>query len=71
MGNFSADVSDPSVTSFFTLFKLKNIVKEPTCYKNPENLSCRDLFLTKCPRSFNNTCLYETGVSDFHTLAIL
>ena len=60
MGDFNADVSGPSVTSFFTLFKLKSIVKEPTCYKDPENPSCTDLFLTNCPKSFHNTYLYET-----------
>ena len=70
MGDFNADISDPSMTSFCTLFKLKSIVKEPTCYKNPENPSCINLFLTKCPRSFHNTCLYETGLSDFHKLVV-
>ena len=62
---FNADVSDPWKI-FCTLFKLKNIVKELTCYKNPENPSCIDLFLTSCPRSLHNTSLYETGLSDFH-----
>ena len=33
MGDFNADVSDPSITSFCTLFKLKNIAKEPPCYQ--------------------------------------
>ena len=45
-GDFDADVSDPSMTSFCTRFKLKSIVKEPTRYKNPENSSCINLFLT-------------------------
>ena len=70
MRNFNADVSEPSENSFCTLFKLKNILKEPSCYKNPENPSCIDLFLTNCPRSFHNTCLYETGLSDFHKLTV-
>ena len=70
IGHFNADVSDPSMSSFCTLFKLKSIVKEPTCYKNPENPSCIDLLLTNCPRSFHNTCLYETGLSDFHKLVV-
>ena len=65
IGDFNADVSDPSMSSFCTLFKLKSIVKEPTCYKNPENPSCIGLFLTNCPRSFHNTCLYEARLSDF------
>ena len=56
MRDFNADVSDPSMTPFCTLFKLKSIVKEPTCYKNP--------------RSFHNTFLYETGLSDFHKLVV-
>ena len=44
MGDFNADVSDTSMTSFCTLFKLNSIMKQPTCYKNPENPSCVDLF---------------------------
>ena len=71
MRDFNADVSDHSMTSFCTLFKLKSIVKEPTSYKNPENPSCIDLFLTSCPRSFHNTCLYETGISDFHLVVTI
>ena len=59
-------ISDPSMTSFCTLFKLKSIVKELTCCNNPENPSSIDLFLSNCPKSFHNTCLYETG--DFHVL---
>ena len=70
MGDFNTDVSDPSMTSFCTLFKLKSIVKEPTCYKNPENSSCIDLFLTNCPGCFHSTCLDETGLSDFHKLVV-
>ena len=70
MGDFNSHVSDPSMTLFCTLFKLKSIVKEPKCYKNPENPSCLDLFLTNCPGSFHNTCLYETGFSDFLKLVV-
>ena len=57
MGDFNTDLSDPLMTSFCALFKLKNIVKEPTCYrcyKNLENPSCIDLF----------------GLFDFHKLVI-
>ena len=70
MGAFNDDISDSSMISFCTLFKLKGTVKEPTCYKNPENHSCIDLFLTNSPRSFRNTYLYETGLSDFHKLVV-
>ena len=45
---------------------LKNLVKEPTCYKNPNNPSCINLFLTNCA----NTCVFETGLSHFHKLVV-
>ena len=45
-------------------------MKETICYKNPENPSCIDLFLTNCSRNFHNTFLYETGLSDFHKLVV-
>ena len=68
MRNFDVDVSDPSMTSFCTLFKLKSIAKKSTGYKSLENPRCIDLFLINCPRSLHNTCLYETGLSDFQKL---
>ena len=70
MGDFNANVFNHSMTSFCTLFQLKNIVKEPTWYKSPQNPSCIDSFLTSCPRSFHNTCVYETGLSDFLNLVV-
>ena len=70
LGDFNANISEPTLASFCTLFKLKNLVKEPTCYKNPNNPSCIDLFLTNCARSFHNTCVFETGLSDFHKLVV-
>ena len=70
MRDFNADVSDSSIASFCTLFKLKSIVKEPTYYSNPEHPSCIDLFLTNCPRSFHSTCLYESRLTDFHKFVV-
>ena len=42
----------------------------PTCFKNPENPSCIDLILTNCPRSFQNSTVIETGLSDFHKMVV-
>ena len=64
LGDFDANISEPTLTSFCTLFKLKNLVKEPTCYKNPNNPSCIDLFLTVL------IYFFETGLSDFHKLVV-
>ena len=43
-------------------------IKEPTRYKNPDNLSCIDLFLTNRPKCFQSTMTMETGISDFHKM---
>ena len=48
----------------------KNLVKEPTCFKNIENPSCIDLILTNKPLYFQTTAVIETGISDFHKLTV-
>ena len=51
--------------SFLYQHDLTNLVKEGTCYKNPRNPSCFDLYLTNSPLSFQNTSSVFTGLSDF------
>ena len=72
MGDFNANISEPLLTPFCTLFKLKNLVKEPTCYKNPNSTSFNniDLLLTNYSRSFHNTYVFETGFYDFYKLVV-
>ena len=48
MGHLKANISKPTLTSFCTLFKLKNLVTKAIYYKNPNNPSRIDLFLTNC-----------------------
>ena len=55
---------------FGNLFNLSSLIKFPTCFKNPENPSCIDLILTNKPRSFQNSTIIETGLSDFHKLTV-
>ena len=55
---------------FCATYNLKNLVKEPTCFKNVEYRSCIDLILTNKPLYFQTTKVIETGLSDFHRLAI-
>ena len=52
------------------MYNLKDLVKEPTCFKNPDNPSCIGLFLTNRPRTFQCTTTIETGISDFHKLVV-
>ena len=57
--------------NFCNSYSLNSLIKQPTCFKNPENPSCTDLILTDRPRSFQSTCVLETGLSDFHRMTVL
>ena len=73
MGDFNSEPHEYHIFELCAVYGLKNMVKEPTCFKNTENPSCVDLVLTNRYRSFQNTVTIETGLSDFHkmTLTIL
>ena len=63
-----SETSETALRNFCDLYKLKNLVSEPTYFKNPDNPSCIDLFLTNCSRSFQDTQVIETGLSDFRKI---
>ena len=69
-GDFNIDVTEEILEDFLFEQTLKNLVKEPTCFKSVENPSCIDLFLTNSALSFQNTTTVETGLSDFHKMII-
>ena len=71
LGDVNVESSYPVLNDFCNVYNLFSLVKEPTCFKNPDNPSCIDLFLTNRPRSFQNTLTIETGISDFHKMAIM
>ena len=53
---------------FCASYNLKSLLKEPTCFRSVDNSSCIDLILTNHPKCFQNSGVYETGISDFHKL---
>ena len=59
-----------SLDTFCKSYSFNSLIKQPTCFKNPENSSCIDLILTNKPRSFQTKCIIETGLSDFHRMSI-
>ena len=70
LGDFNACADDESVKNFCRSYDLHSLVKQSTCYKNPENPSCIDLILTKKAKSFQRTCVIETGLYNFHRMTI-
>ena len=48
----------------------QSLIKEPTCFKNPDKLTCIDLILANRPNLFQHSSTFETDISDFHLLTV-
>ena len=70
LGDFNAEIEETTMKSFCESCNLTNLIKQPTCFKNPEKPSCIDLILTNRSKSFQTTCVIETGCSNFHRMTI-
>ena len=55
---------------FCESYRFKSLIKDPTCFENLENLSCINLILANSPHTFQNSCVIETGLSDFHKMIV-
>ena len=69
VGDFNTEVSDV-LSTFLYQHDLENLVKEKTCFKNANNPSTIDLFLTNNSLAFQNTTTTFTGLSDCHKLVL-
>ena len=56
--------------NFCNIYRHKNLVNVPNCYKNQLKPSSIDLVLTSCPRRYQATQVIETGLSDCHKMNI-
>ena len=70
LGDFNCELKEETLSTFCKVHNLKNLVKEPTCYKNPEKPTIIDLILTNKRKCFQHSCTYETGIYDFHKMTI-
>ena len=70
LGGFNSCMDDSPMKTFGEIYKLRNLIKEPTCFKKPENPTCIDLILKNKPLSSKNTYVIETGLSVFHKMIV-
>ena len=68
LSDFNVEPNDGPIKNFSQIYGCKNIVKDKTCFKNPLNLTCVDLIITNRPKSFQESAVIETGLSDFHKM---
>ena len=57
LGNFNFEVKEKNISDFMSTYNLKSLVKQKTCFKNPDN---------KLSPSFQKSSVFEMGLSDFH-----
>ena len=70
MGDYNAEITNASMQEFWESHSLENMVKKPTCFKNPAKPTCIDLIITNKPGMLQNAKTYETGLPDFHKLVV-
>ena len=61
---------DISMKELYSFNGLKNLINEPTCYKNSEKTTCIDLILTNLPTLSQRCAVLETGLSEFYLLRV-
>ena len=69
-GDFNVSIDNSYMAGLCDTYDLGSLLIEPTCYKTPENPTCINLILTNHSLSFQNSCVFETGLSDFHKMAV-
>ena len=72
IGDFNDEAEEDMLDflNFLDFLRLSNLVKQKTCYKDPDNPLCINLVLTNCHRRFQNTNVFETGLFDFHEIIV-
>ena len=71
IGDFNATEYDASVENFCDIYSVKNLIKEPTYFKRPHTQKCIDLMMTNRSKSFQNSYVIETGLSNFHKMNVI
>ena len=70
LGDFNVSIENSYMTGFCDTYDLRSLITEPTCYKNQENSTCIALILTNYALNFQTSCIFETGLSDFHKMTL-
>ena len=69
VGDLNSEVSENCLNGFCNDNSVKTLNRGLTCFKNSNNSSCIDLFLTN-RQCFQRMCTIETGITDFHKMVV-
>ena len=68
--DLNAEPTEATVSDFSEIYNLKHLVKDKTCFKNPAKPTCIGVIVTNRPKCFQDTVLFETGLSDFYKMSV-
>ena len=54
IGDFNAEGTDTTIKDFCDIYSFKNLIKDATCFENPDKPYFIDLMLTNRNRGFQN-----------------
>ena len=61
LGDFDAEMTNAYMEEFCPVNNLMNLIKDPTCFKNPQKSTTIDHILTNHPRCLQHSGVYEKG----------
>ena len=70
LGDFNSEMNDNDMREFSDTYNLKNLITNPTFFKNPSKPSCIDLILTNRHGNFLNSKVIATRLCDHHKLPL-
>ena len=71
IGDLNAEPTEAAVSDFCEIYNLKHLIKNKICFKNPTKPTCIDyLIVTNRQKCFQDTVVFETGLSDFHKMRV-
>ena len=70
IGDLNAEPTEAAVSDFCEIYNLKHLIKDKICFKYPNKPTCNDLIVTNRPKCFQDTVVFETGLSDFHKISV-
>ena len=70
LGDFNAEMRNTHMEDFCLVYNFKSLIKDQTCFQNPEKPTTIDHILTIHPRYFQHSGVYETDLSEFHRLTL-
>ena len=71
MVDTNVEMTNNVLEEFCSSYNLKNLIKQPVCFKNLKNATRIDYILTNHPRCFHFSSAFETDLSNFHKLTLM